>query len=529
MTSKKIDFKPQTIAPLQTQDIRLSREGFEFDYHAMKWKLSRDYSINLDWVKERLGDEFARSYRSHLAFYAKKYSAVHTVFIDYHCNELIRFIQEQSNSNSKVTKINTAHIISFRSSLLKKQEHHLGKIRSFLTTWVERKLPGIEPEVAALLKGWRLQGNEKGRAVQTLCPKQGALSDLEYEAVHSALPQAFENRKIDLEQYVLTWLGMATGRRPAQLGDLKICDFVEAKASNEDVMSVLQVPRRKQRGVAWREEKKVYALSPELGAIVKQHIDFVKQTYEEIHSTQEGVKKLALFPDWQAVKNAGLNDLTQSLDWQDFHRTSRSISSQISNTVSKLKVISERTGEELRATPIRFRRTLGTRAAREGYGVLTIAELLDHTDTQNASVYTENTPEHLHAINRAMAEQLAPIAQAFSGVLVNSEEDAIRGNDLSSRVKLYDTGENVGTCGNYSFCGAFAPIACYTCKHFQPWLGAPHDVLLETLIAKRKALMDRTGDSTIAAINDRTIFAVAQVVELCKQRKQPKLEVSADE
>jgi hypothetical protein len=150
--------------------------------------------------------------------------------------------------------------------------------------------------------------------------------------------------------------------------------------------------------------------------------------------------------------------------------------------------------------------------------------LLDHTDTQNVAVYAENVPENAIAIDEAVARELAPLAQAFSGMLVDSESSAIRGDDLSSRVRNHDAA--LGTCGHYGFCGALAPIACYTCREFQPWLHAPHGSLLNALLGERKRIEDATQDATMAAINDRTILAVTQVVQLCESR-QARLEGAA--
>ena len=44
---------------------------------------------------------------------------------------------------------------------------------------------------------------------------------------------------------------------------------------------------------------------------------------------------------------------------------------------------SERTGEFIRLSATRFRRTRGTKLRREGFGAFVIAELLDHSDIQN--------------------------------------------------------------------------------------------------------------------------------------------------
>jgi len=133
-------------------------------------------------------------------------------------------------------------------------------------------------------------------------------------------------------------------------------------------------------------------------------------------------------------------------------------------------------------------------------------------------VYTENVPEHVAAIDAAVAAQLAPIVQAFSGMLVDKEAEALRGNDIASRIRC-DSGSNVGTCGSFGFCGAIAPLACYTCKAFQPWLDAPHREVMDRLVQERGRIRTITMDDSIAAINDRTIIAVSQVICLCEQRK----------
>ncbi len=232
---------------------------------------------------------------------------------------------------------------------------------------------------------------------------------------------------------------------------------------------------------------------------------------------------LPLFPSWEKIdihiKENGCSSVNEYLETDLFHATADHLRDILNKVVSHIGLVSERTGEPIKIFPLRLRRTLASRAAREGYGLLIIARLLDHADTQSAHIYTENTPEHLTSLDKALAMQLAPIAQAFAGTLVIHEKYANRGNEISSRIMNRDTGEGVGTCGTHSFCSALAPIACYTCYHFQPWLDGPHEAILESLIAKRKEILARTQDKTIASVNDRTIFAVSQVVELCNERK----------
>ncbi|WP_145980389.1 hypothetical protein [Pseudomonas lurida] len=80
----------------------------------------------------------------------------------------------------------------------------------------------------------------------------------------------------------------------------------------------------------------------------------------------------------------------------------------------------------------------------------------------------------------------------------------------------------VGTCGNFSYCGMNAPRPCYTCVNFQPWVDGPHDVLYIELIEEREQILAETGDLAVAAVLDRTIVAVAEVIRKCDERKRSK-------
>ncbi|MNJ64240.1 hypothetical protein D3C77_601840 [compost metagenome] len=138
-----------------------------------------------------------------------------------------------------------------------------------------------------------------------------------------------------------------------------------------------------------------------------------------------------------------------------------------------------------------------------------MAEALDHSNLQSAGCYIKSLSDIVERIDRAVARQLAPLAQAFQGVLVASEQQAVRGDDPCSRIS--NGRVNVGTCGSYGFCSACAPIACYTCTHFQPWLDGPHEEVLKELLASSDRVWGVTQDLKIASANDRLILAVTEV------------------
>ncbi|KAG1535802.1 hypothetical protein G6F50_015215 [Rhizopus delemar] len=112
--------------------------------------------------------------------------------------------------------------------------------------------------------------------------------------------------------------------------------------------------------------------------------------------------------------------------------------------------------------------------------------------------------------------EMAPLAQAFAGTLVEG-----LGENTSKRVidlRIDRSGSPMGDCGTHGFCGFNAPIACYTCTSFEAWMDGPHEAVLQHLLDQREK-QRRHSDKRSASINDRTIFAVAAVIEGCRQAK----------
>lgn len=508
------------IATLCDRPTIISHEGYIFEPNDKVWRISRNISLNLGWVNRLFEVGLANSFLIVLEHYAREYSAAYTKNLCWRFRHFAR--QQLKIKNQRLSNISAEVLIGYRSTLDREHEYYLGTMRGFLKYWQNLGYPGIDENVASLLDGWRIRGNIKGRAVQTLCPIEGPLSDIEFEALHQRLIDEFERSSITLEDCALVQIFIATGRRPAQLADLKIKDFIEAKSQDGLQEYLLNIPRRKQRGHKWREEFKLFALSSDIGLLLTRVIQEHKIRLFALCniSSLSNFDEFPLFPKWtifEANNNNILKNIETFIKTPEAHHTTHDLRSRMDAIVLGLNIPSERTGKPLRVFPTRLRRTLATRAAREGFGELIIAELLDHTDTQNARVYTENVPEHVDAINEAVARQLAPLAQAFAGMVISKESDAIRGDDPASRVRC-ESG-NVGTCGHHGFCGALAPIACYTCRNFQPWIDGPHKQVLSSLIAERERILEITNDKVIASVNDRTILAVTQVIQICEKRR----------
>lgn len=488
-----------------------TRDGVEFDPREPFWSVSSHtttvlFSFDL---QKYISESLLNSFKLVILWYLENKSVMHAKNI---YEMFDRFFKFASNDGSSPLNIITSfHFINYRSVLEKRREWYLGVLTGPLNEWHALGYPGVEKELITLINQLSLRGNIKGEAVRTLDPNTGPFSDIELEAIHESSNFAYSKGEIDLEEYLLVWLFSALGARPIQYAALKIRDFIVIKEKGQTPVYLLWLPRAKQRNIVIRTEFKERKLIPQIGELVEKHIETLKSTHPDLLNN---LNDYPLFP--RIKKRAGI----PAIPGFEFHHTSKSISIKLQQIFDKLTVISERTGKPINIHARRFRYTLGTRAAMEGAGELVIAELLDHTDTQNAGVYVEARPEIIERIDKAVAMQLAPLAQAFCGVIIDDERNGTRGDDPTSRVidPQSDPSLNpVGTCGKYGFCGFAAPVACYTCRNFQPWLDGPHEAVLDRLIKEREDIATKTADLRIASVNDRTILAVADVVRRCRE------------
>ncbi len=443
-----------------------------------------------------------------LLWYAENRSANHLIGLFNRTKHLFKVLA--TKSNIPLAEISSEHLINYRSLLRPKTSWYLGTMAGLLKKWHSLGHPGVTDDAVAFLKQVRLKGNVKGVAVLTHDSKHGPFTDIELESIQSAFNAAFARGEILLGDYMLGWMFMLLGQRPVQYALLKVCDVTRGTAKDGSETYAVKMPRVKQREQAYRTTFKDRLVTPQIGSLLFKYAKAIEARFAGV---LKDPTQAPLFPEAEEHSNQP--------EGFEFHCTSNQLSKVLVTMFHSLEVSSERTGQPMHIAPTRFRRTIGTRAAVEGHGELIIAELLDHTDTQNVRVYVEATPEVLARIDRAIALQMAPLAQAFAGVLIPDEKHAIRGADPTSRIVSPQCTKSftpVGNCGKYGFCGFTAPIACYTCWNFQAWLDGPHEAVLDHLVGERERLL-ATADARIASVNDRTILAVAHVVTQCRKAK----------
>lgn len=475
------------------------------DFNSPRWVLSKDVGVPVASITGLLDVDLHISFNKVLCYFAKSHSSYHVLNIFNRCKSYLL-------SLNGLAPFSVESLISYRSTLDESTEWYVSVIRGFLRQWLRLGYHGIPDESMVLLNKWVVKGNKKGFAVQSMCPERGPLTDIEMEGVVSAVISEFCGGRLTLEETCCAMTIAMTGRRPVQIAALKIKDLVVGAPGKYWI----NFPRAKQRGPSWRAEFNRFAIVEDLWLLLQKQSKVVEQefAFKLLSSVPKSlVGELPLFPVLKKLSR-GI-DLREKLVGDYLHAPTDRVKTIMRRVKDIISVISERTGEPVSINPIRFRYTLGTNLARDGRGEIIIAEALDHSDTQNSGVYVKNIPEIVERIDKAVALQLAPFAQAFRGVLVTSERDARRGDDPSSRIS--NGRDNVGTCGSYGFCGALAPIACYTCAHFQPWLDGPHEDVLDQLLEGRDRVRDNCGDLKVASANDRLILAVSDVVNRCKE------------
>lgn len=408
-----------------------------------------------------------------------------------------------------LVEVTSLDILGYRAALLPRQVNRLHTLAILLRKWHALDLPGVGTDVIALLNAMRLQAPVAGEPVRTMCPFRGPLTAMEDEAYQSALNAAFAQGDIEEDAFFVAWLSRAIGQRPVQTAALKVCDLVVEARPDGATEYLIRMPRAKQRSANHsRASWKVRPLIQQIGAPLHAYLQKLKARFSGL---EDDLTQLPMFPRSSPLAAKG--------DAYRWHRSGGDITQLQRDLSSKLQAFSERTGERLQVSATRLRRTVGTRAAQEGHGELIVAEILDHTNVASARYYVEAVPEIVARIDAATAKVMAPLARAFQGVAPETRD--AEGRSAENQIvdfRFDQSGRSMGQCTG-SACSLLAPVACYTCRSFRPWIDGPHQAVLDELLARREDQLARLGPR-VASTHDRTILAVTEVVQICNRLKR---------
>jgi len=474
----------------------LTRDGFEFDPSLSDWRI-------LGLVKmERLrfsrlanfSDRLVHCLKLAIIWHLQNSSISHARNL---FDSVAFFYRSQfAHNNIDCDEIDLPRILNFRATLDDKTEWKIGVLRILLEDMERLGLGVTSTDGIQYLKDATFRGNIKGTSIRTRDPNEGSFNDGELLAIQADINNAYASGRIRLYSFAITWLFLGYGPRPIQIAALKENDLIVSEGE-EGRFYALRIPRAKQRGEEIRGSFKTRYCSKQIGQLLEEVIRFNRRLRASTGLQGDD------WPMFMSKRDGGLPNLAH-------HLSSERVRYHLWNVVSRI------TG--LKTNAKRFRITLAQRAVDDGKDKHTVAELLDHSDTQNIGVYYEASPAVVPRLDRHLAMEMAPIAQAFAGVVVNTEDEMAR-SDRSSRI--FDrtlnnaTDEALGTCGQMSFCGLAIPFACYTCRHFKPWRDGPHEEFMAALIDDRDRMIAEDMSPKLYTIRDRTILAVAEVIQLC--------------
>ncbi|MGZ6183546.1 MAG: tyrosine-type recombinase/integrase [Vulcanimicrobiaceae bacterium] len=319
-------------------------------------------------------------------------------------------------------------------------------------------------------------------------PDEGPLSEFE----EAALRRALMRDDGPIKERAALWLALAFGANPANLSLLRENDF-EAYNFTDDVAPAffINMPRIKKRMPPRCDFKKRNVDAP-LARIIEELIAYNNGTFDG------HVRPLFLRDSPRQMLVGG------PLDEYAYHHTAYEITHLIARAVQRLQVESPRTGNSLEITTRRLRYSYATRMVRQGIPARELAELLDHTDTQNVQVYYKADSRFVERLDATIAENLGPRVRAFMGDIKPRDGAVI---DLIPFRNLPE----LGFCGASFRCGLAPHKTCYTCTKFNAFPDGAHTAVLDALLEERREYLE-SGHERIAEQLDETILAVGEVI-----------------
>lgn len=401
----------------------------------------------------------------------------------------------------EVEEISLGHILTYRSHLDPRSAWRLGNIRITLEGASRLGCNFTSKEALDWLDAAVIPGNPKGADVRTRDPNHGPFSASEVETLNASLNQLYADGGIDLSDFAAGHIFLGYGIRPRQLAALKERDLIVTLTGGGEKVYLLRIPQAKQRGELIRDSFRTRPCDRRLGKLLERLIE---------ENSAFRIDPEVAENDWPMFIGSRAGPSPPGFA---YHKSGNIIANRIKSILSKQAGI--------KANAKRFRDTLAQNMADDGASIYEIAEALGHADTQQVGKYVEARPEMVSRLNH-LAEEFAPILQAFAGVLIPATgaeaQSAPKARLLHDRALDSGGSEPLGHCGQHSFCDLAKPIGCYTCRSFRAWDDGPHEEILAKLMSDRQQKIAMGLSSKIYGINDRTIAAVTRVAQLCKEQ-----------
>jgi integrase len=337
--------------------------------------------------------------------------------------------------------------------------------------------------------------------VLTWDENNGPYRPSEDEAIRVALDDAFNEGKLNLDEYSLFRVLRGTGARISAIADLKVGDLRQ-----EEGRSYIRIPMKKQRGIAgWRE-----AFLP--WKPVTQGLSNILAMQIETNVTprlapEEDRNQAPIFPSKRA----------KVLSSPQGHRSISTLIRTYRRVMERLEVVSPITGHIIHGYPRRDRHTFLTMLALRGCSAEEIAANAGHINATSCQAYVDASIDHFQRMEKLVGAAFIPVADRFIGTVSESH------NDPNSEDAIWsEQAEGLGSCkagGCNAIESGVAPLSCYTCRKFHAWADAPHADLLEYLLEEVDRLKV-SGHEVVAETKTSTIVAIGDLLERIRQNQE---------
>jgi integrase len=361
------------------------------------------------------------------------------------------------------------------------------RLRTFFDWSVAHSVGGFDPSFLRRLQAVTAVGNAKGHHVRFRDAVRGPFSPDELLLIRRAI---VDGKGTDVDRAGVM-LHLELGHNALATIRLKNRDLLRFD-TNAGIFYQLDVPRVKKR-TAQRETKR-RPISQNLGDLLT------------------------------SLRQGGPND--PLFHWFSSSRAETDARSAMRRFSKAAGLVSPRTGQLLTISPRRFRFTIATHMAEEGASLFHIAEVLDHSDTQNVRVYVETASSITEPVAKATDSALEPLVKRFQGKIVDSagcsQGPLIPASAPHLGIDHLDVG-GIGLCGLNARadgpCRLLPPISCYLCPSFAALRDGPHEQMLhsiETFLASG----GQTNDKRILMQLEDVRAGILQVVSAVRTERE---------
>jgi integrase len=480
----------------------VDRRGYSVDTTGELWVLHEPTQyIQLDWTQLKVPEDLKDSVKAFLASQIEA-KAARTVNLLY--AELLYFLKRLA------PRVGLQDLTYLRFEAILAEMRTDGTLGHFLRTrqwyrWcVDQGIPGFSQELSDRLEELKGPRRPKRLTVLTRDSKRGPLDDQE----HWLLRQAVKGATGSLLERVSVMLLLELGGRPSQFVLSEEEDFKVTESPDGHPFYSLSIPRMKQRTVG-SPEKKRRSISPDLAQALAQ---LRVENHQHWGADTPHLPLLCRPPGWSPRRISPALRPKYRL-----HLSTTEFKNLVARFAQKAKLLSPRTGQRLQLFPYRLRYTFATRLAAQGAPANVIAELLDHSGTDDVLVYIRSTPDMTDYLDAALGknDQYLATLDRFQGRVsprAGKENPAsiVYGN-TPTRKSL----GGIGVCGLGSLCSLYPPLSCYLCPKFTAWKEGPHQQMLQELEDYVGQLREqsRNPSDRIPYQLAETLRAIRQVVE----------------